>query len=89
MAVAAAQDGTGDVLVYICYLNRLIRLTRSGALLPTFHEPSVDAEIYTIVPVLDGTRDFYIGGLLKTYNGAAVNHFARVHVDGSLASVFN
>jgi uncharacterized delta-60 repeat protein len=87
MAIAAAQDGTGDVLVYICCLNRLIRLTRSGALVPTFHEPSVDAEIYTIVPVLDGTRDFYIGGLFKTYNGAAVNHFARIHAEGTLASV--
>jgi hypothetical protein len=85
IAIAPAQDGTGDVLV--SRVDRLIRLSRTGALVPTFREPRIDAEIYTIVPVLDGTRDFYIGGLIKTYNGVPVNHFARVHADGSLASV--
>jgi uncharacterized delta-60 repeat protein len=87
MAIAAAQDGTGDVLVG--GTHQLFRLTRNGAIVPTFHQPSIDAEIYTIVPVLDGTGDFYIGGLFTIYNGAAVNHFARVHADGSLASVVN
>jgi hypothetical protein len=49
----------------------------------------LDAEVYTIVPIQDGTRDFYIGGLFTTYNGGAVNHFARVRADGALASVVN
>jgi hypothetical protein len=85
IAIAPAQDGTGDVLA--SRVDRLIRLSRTGALVPTFREPRIDAEIYTIVPVLDGTRDFYIGGLFKTYNGVPVNHMARIHADGTLASV--
>jgi hypothetical protein len=87
LAIAPAQDGTGDVLVSTG--NRLTRLTRNGAMVSTFREPNIDGTIYTIVPVLDGTRDVYIGGFIKTYNGAAVNHFARIHADGSLASVVN
>jgi uncharacterized delta-60 repeat protein len=85
LAIAPAQDGTGDVLVST--VNGLIRLSRNGAIVSTFHEANVDGGIYTIVPVLDGTRDFYIGGLIKTYNGVPVNHIARVHADGTLASV--
>ena len=85
LAIAPAQDGTGDVLVSTMF--RLIRLSRNGGLVPMFREASLNSVIYTIVPVLDGTRDFYIGGDFKTYNGVAVNHFARIHADGSLASV--
>jgi len=39
--------------------------------------------------VLDATRDLYIGGGFTTYNGVPVNHIARIHADGSLASVVN
>ena len=85
LAIAPAQDGTGDVLV--SRVNGLSRLSRTGASVSTFREPGVDGVIYTVVPVLDGTRDFYIGGGIKTYNGVAVNHFARIHADGTLASV--
>jgi hypothetical protein len=87
LAIAPAEDGTGDVLV--SRVDRLIRLSRNGGLVPTFREASVDSAIYTIVPVLDGTKDFYIGGSFKTYNGVAANHFARIHADGTLASVIS
>jgi hypothetical protein len=39
-----------------------------------------------MVPVPDGTNDFYIGGAFSAYNGAPANNFARIHADGSLAS---
>jgi hypothetical protein len=54
---------------------------------PEFREPTLDANIYSIAPVQDGTGDFYIAGTFTRYNGAAVNHIARIHADGSLASV--
>jgi hypothetical protein len=92
-AIAPAQDGTGDVFISGNGTDgskppfRLLRFNRNGALAPTFHEPTTLGVAYTIVPVLDGTGDVYIGGDFTTYNGAAVNHFARIHADGSLASV--
>jgi beta-propeller uncharacterized protein DUF5122 len=39
-----------------------------------------------MVPIPDGTTDFYIGGGFSAYNGAPANNFARIHADGSLAS---
>jgi hypothetical protein len=88
--IAPVGDETNDVLVggFSREDNRhLKRLNRNGAVVPAFQEPNLDAEVYTILPVQDGTGDFYIGGLFTTYNGVRVNHFARVHADGSLASV--
>jgi len=49
----------------------------------------LDAEVLTIVPLPDGTRDLYIGGAFTMYNGVAVNHIARVHADGSLGSILS
>jgi hypothetical protein len=89
-AITPTGDGTNDV--WVGGVSRgdnrhLKRVNRTGTVVSTFKEPDLDAEVYTIVPILDGTRDFYIGGLFTTYNGIAVNHFARVHADGSQASV--
>jgi beta-propeller uncharacterized protein DUF5122 len=86
--IAPVQDGTADI--YVCGSDsrtRLLRFNRNGAVVPTFQEPILDTDVFTIVPVQDGTRDFYIGGSITTYNGVAVNHIARVHADGSLASI--
>ena len=100
-AIASAEDGTGDVLVSAFEPTqptgqlRLLRFSRTGTLVPTFQQPNLGAEagfdalVSTIVPVLDGTRDLYIGGTFTTYNGVPVNHIARIHADGSLASVVN
>jgi hypothetical protein len=101
--ICPAQDGTGDVFLSgfsftttptgTGIVFRLVRLDRTGALVSTFHEPTLGAEppnsayILSIIPALDGTRDLYIGGVFTTYNGAPVNHIARIHADGSLASV--
>jgi len=100
--ICPAQDGTGDVFLSgfavtggSGILFRLVRLDRTGALVSTFHEPTLGAEppndayVLSIDPVLDGTRDLYIGGVFTTYNGVPVNHIARIHADGSLASVVN
>jgi hypothetical protein len=101
--ICPAQDATGDVFFSgfgftttstgTGIVFRLLRLDRTGAVVPTFHEPTLGAEapndgwVLTIVPVLDGTKDLYIGGVFTTYNGVPVNHIARIHADGSLASV--
>ena len=99
--ICPAQDGTGDLLfsgftvVAPNVVFRLLRLDRTGALVSTFHEPTLSAQapndgwVLTVVPVLDGTGDLYIGGVFTTYNGVPVNHIARIHADGSLASVVN
>jgi hypothetical protein len=99
--ICPAQDGTGDVFLSGFtaaspnVVFRLLRLDRTGAVVSTFHEPTLGAQapndgwVLTVVPVLDGTRDLYIGGVFTTYNGVPVNHFARIHADGSLASVVN
>ncbi len=89
LSMAPVQDGTGDLYVSGFADNRirLLRFNRHGTMVSTFHEPIVDAEVLTIVPLSDGTGDVYIGGAFTLYNGVAVNHLARVHADGSLASL--
>jgi hypothetical protein len=97
LGIFPAQDGTGDIFVsgFSSGNFRLLRLDRSGALVSTFREPTLQIEpdtpywLVNVVPVLDGTRDLYIGGTFTTYNGMPVNHIARIHADGSLASIGN
>jgi hypothetical protein len=100
MGIWPAQDGTGDIFVsgfstIDGSVFRLMRLDRSGALVSTFREPILHIEpntpfwLLSMVPALDGTRDLYIGGTFTRYNGVPVNHIARIHADGSLASVVN
>jgi hypothetical protein len=101
MGIFPAQDGTGDIfitgfgLVDGSNVFRLLRLDRTGAPVSAFREPTLHIEpdtafwLVNVVPVLDGTRDVYIGGTFSTYNGVPVNHIARIHADGSLASVVN
>jgi hypothetical protein len=90
-SIAPVPDGSGDVYASGFADNRirLLRFNRHGAVVATFTEPNLDGEVLTIVPVSDGTRDFYIGGAFTTYNGVAVNHIARVHADGSLAGILS
>ena len=90
-SIAPVQDGTGDLYASGLADNRirLLRFNRNGAVVSTFREPNLDAEVLTIVPLPDGTRDLYIGGAFTMYNGVAVNHIARVHADGSLASILS
>lgn len=90
-SIAPVQDGTGDLYVTGVADNRirLLRFNRNGAVVAAFHEPNLDAEVLTIVPLPDDTRDFYIGGAFTMYNGVAVNHIARVHADGSLADILS
>ena len=95
MGISPAQDGTGDIFLTGFSFNvfRLLRLDRTGAPVSTFRKPTLHIErdtpfwLVNIVPVLDGTRDLYIGGTFTTYNDVTVNHIARIHADGSLASV--
>jgi hypothetical protein len=102
--ISPAQDGTGDIFLSGFGFTttstgtsvfRLVRLDRTGAPVSTFREPTLGAEppnsayVLSIVPVLDGTGDLYMGGVFTTYNGVPVNHIARIHADGSLASVVN
>jgi hypothetical protein len=89
--IAVAQDESGDVLGSAGFPETLFRLNRSGTLVgaPSFVTPTLNGTVYTIAPLQDGTGDFYIGGFFTSYNGVAVNQFARIHADGSLASVVN
>jgi hypothetical protein len=93
--IAVAQDGSGDVLLAaespVSSSVSLFRFSRSGALVsaPSFITPTLNGVVLTIVPLQDRTGDFYIGGSFTSYNGVAVNHFARVHADGTLASTVN
>jgi hypothetical protein len=91
LSIASVQDGTGDLYASGVADNRirLLRFNRNGAVVSTFQDANLDAEVMTIVPLADGTRDFYIGGAFTMYNGVAVNHIARVHADGSLASTLS
>lgn len=82
--IAVTQDGSRDVLLAAAVPQTLYRFNRNGSVIsaPTFVSPTLVAPERTpavsiIVPVQDGTGDFYIGGTLTMYNGAAVNHFAR------------
>jgi hypothetical protein len=90
-AIAPVQDGTGDLYASGLADNRirLLRFNRNGAVVATFQEPVLDAEVLTIVPLPDGTRDLYIGGAFTTYNGVSVNRIARLHADGTLASILS
>jgi hypothetical protein len=85
-AITPTHDGSRDLLIASSG-STLHRFDRIGAVVTQFRRPALDNAIITIVPVQDGTGDFYIGGYLTTYNGVPVNHFARVHADGTLASV--
>jgi hypothetical protein len=95
MGIFPAQDGTGDIFLTGFSANpfRLLRLNRTGALVSTFREPTLHIAqdtpfwLVNVIPVLDGTRDLYIGGTFTTYNDVPVNHIARIHADGSLASL--
>jgi hypothetical protein len=89
-AIAPVQDGSGDILLAQSNGN-IYRFNRSGDVVPhpTYLSPHMDHEAYAIVPILDGTRDVYIGGSFTMYDGVVVNHFARIHGDGELASVIS
>jgi hypothetical protein len=90
-SIAPVQDGTADLYVSGLADNRirLLRFNRNGSVVTTFQEPNLNAEVLAIVPLLDGTKDLYIGGAFTMYNGVAVNHIARIHADGSLASTLS
>jgi hypothetical protein len=89
-AIAPVHDGSGDVLLAQDRGN-LYRFNRNGDVVPhpTYLSPNMDHEAYAIVPILDGTGDVYIGGEFTRYDGVVVNHFARIHGDGELASVIS
>jgi hypothetical protein len=89
-AIAPVQDGSGDVLLAQDRGN-LYRFKRNGIVVPhpTYLSPPMDHEAYSIVPIFDGTGDVYIGGEFTMYDGVVVNHFARIHGDGALASVIS
>ncbi len=93
MLVAPAQDGSGDIIVSGFQQPpepgvRLLRLDRNGGLVQNFRPPSdLDDVVLVAVPVGDGSKDLYIGGAFTRYNGTNVNRFARIHANGSLASI--
>jgi uncharacterized delta-60 repeat protein len=82
--VASAGDTTGDI--YVSGFAQFRRLRPDGSPTPTFQEPTINDQVSTVVPVGDGSTDVYAGGFFTAYAGNGVNHLARVHSDGTLAS---
>ncbi len=82
--VASAGDSTGDI--YVSEFSGFRRLRPDGSPAPTFQEPTINDQVTTVVPVGDGSTDVYAGGFFTAYAGNGVNHLARVHGDGTLAS---
>ena len=67
--------------------GRIVRLTPTGAVDPTFNAGSgADREIEIIVGLPNG--QMLIGGYFDTYNGSPVNGLARLNADGSLDASF-
>jgi len=97
--VVPAQDGSGDV--YVASYGRLpslnvgsqfvIRLNADGSLDSAF-DPGTsvwpDGQIFSIVPVGDGSGDIFVGGRFSHFGTAdaahAVNALARVKATGAL-----
>lgn len=69
-------------------MNYLARLNADGSLDPGFTPGTgPDGYIYTIA--LQGDGKILIGGSFMSYNGTAVNNFARINTDGSLDGTFS
>ncbi|WP_035559821.1 T9SS type A sorting domain-containing protein [Hymenobacter sp. IS2118] len=67
--------------------SRIVRLTATGAVDPTFNAGSgADREIEIIVGLPNG--QMLIGGYFDTYNGQPANGLARLNADGSLDATF-
>jgi uncharacterized delta-60 repeat protein len=82
--VASAGDATGDI--FVSGFSQFRRLRPDGSPAPTFQEPTINDQVSTVLPVGDGSTDIYAGGSFTAYAGNGVNHLARVHSNGTLAS---
>jgi uncharacterized delta-60 repeat protein len=69
-------------------VNRIVRLNSNGSIDNTFN-PGTGASSYLLSIALQTDGKILIGGSFLTYNGATVNHIARLNSDGTPDSGFN
>jgi uncharacterized delta-60 repeat protein len=69
--------------------NRIVRLTASGTIDPTFPTASGANNIVYSVASSGSNGRIVIGGTLTTYSGSTVNYFAVLTSSGSIDSTFN
>lgn len=43
----------------------------------------------TLIPIEDGSGDFYVGGIISTYNGSPARYIMRLNADGSVDTAFD
>ncbi|MEZ5979303.1 MAG: delta-60 repeat domain-containing protein [Planctomycetota bacterium] len=90
--VVAAADGTGDVYVagdFTHYdgaaVSKFVRLDPDGSLDAAFDTGSgFDGAIQHIVPVGGGSRELYVCGQFRSYDGVTTGSLVRLNADGSL-----
>jgi beta-propeller uncharacterized protein DUF5122 len=101
-SVALAPDGSGRLYVggsFVSYngapVSSLFRLQPDGMVDATFRAgsgipaSSAAPPVMVIMPALDGTRDFYVGGQIGSYDGQPIGPgVIRVHETGALDTTF-
>jgi uncharacterized delta-60 repeat protein len=69
-------------------INRIARLNADGALDPTFN-PGSGANNYIWSTTMQSDGKIIIGGVFTSYNGATMNHIARLNANGTIDATFN
>ncbi|MDH3762352.1 MAG: hypothetical protein OEU50_15335 [Gammaproteobacteria bacterium] len=95
-AIAAANDGSGDVFVggnFDLYdgsrASGLVRLDADGSMDPAFVTGfGFNHVVGTIAATTDGSGDVYIGGFFTAYNGSTAGRLVRLNADGSIDVAF-
>jgi len=75
---------TGQSFVRIAKLNAV-----DGSVDTSFTPLTIDKNVYTIVPLNDGSGKILIAGEFLTYGSVTVNGIARLNSDGTLDTTFN
>jgi hypothetical protein len=103
LALAAADDGSGDLYVagnFTTYdgttVNRIARLNADGTLDRAFvvgtgleSSPEVNVGVRSLALAPDRSGRLYVGGGFVKYNGAPVSSLLRLNPDGTIDSTFH
>ncbi len=95
-AIAIANDGSQDVLVGGAFTTfdgagavRIARLNSVGGASGAFSSGAgFNGTVNAILPVTDGTGDYYVGGAFTQYDGNPCNGIARISPTGTFITSF-